>query len=82
MIDEEVLVQNNILNLTEKDIPIVSYFGSGSSLLGSILIKLGMDYIEGYQERIVPGKQKTEVINPYWREHFPLLKDKYNRPAA
>lgn len=78
MIDEEELIQENIQNLDAADIPIVSYFGSGSSLLGSILIKLGMDYIEGYQERVMPGEKQTEIANPFWRNHWQILDQKYN----
>lgn len=77
MINEEELIQENIQNLGASDIPIVSYFGSGSSLLGSILIKLGMDYIEGYQEKIIPGEKKTVTVNPFWREHWQILDEKY-----
>lgn len=76
-IDEEALIQANIDNLSKHDIPIVSYFGSGSSLLGSLLIKLGMDYIEGYQEQVVQASKRTKTVNPFWRERWPILNNKY-----
>lgn len=60
------------------DIAVVSYLGSGSSLLGGILIELGIDYIEGYQEKIIPSQHKSFVHIPYWREHWPQLLNKYN----
>ncbi len=81
MIDEEKLIQENIKNLNPEDIPIVSYFGSGSSLIGSILIKLGMDYIEGYQERIIPGEKQTKIVNPLWRNHWWDLNHKYRNSS-
>lgn len=72
------LATENIKNLEKNDIILASYLGSGSSLIGGILIELGLDYIEGYQEKISPKKQQTEVVLPLWRKHWKQLDTKYN----
>ncbi|RDX36563.1 hypothetical protein DZA51_03970 [Vibrio campbellii] len=79
LVDEEILIQKNIMKLSVNDIPIVSYFGSGSALLGSILIKLGLNYIEGYQEELSYGSSESKVVNPLWRSNWEILdkKDDY-----
>lgn len=76
--NEQKLLRHNIDALEANDLALVSYLGSGSSLLGGILIELGIDYIEGYQEKITPGNQLTDVELPYWREHWPQLLSKYS----
>ncbi len=76
---EQDLLKTNIANLQADDVALVSYPGSGSSLLGGILLELGIDYIEGYQEKILPSKRKTIVKNAFWRPHWQQLADKYNR---
>ncbi|MBP5707827.1 MAG: sulfotransferase domain-containing protein [Alphaproteobacteria bacterium] len=73
------LAFKNIPNLTEQDIILASYPGCGSSLLGGILIELGIDYIEGYQEQIVPNQLNTNTVNPMWRSHWPQLAKKYDK---
>jgi hypothetical protein len=72
------LASANIPNLTGQDIILASYPGCGSSLLGGILIELGIDYIEGYQEQITPNQLNTNTVNPMWRSHWPQLDKKYN----
>lgn len=76
--EEQDLLAQNIALLTAKDVALVSYPGSGSSLLGGIFMNLGIDYIEGYQEQIVPEQHKTITKIPYWREQWSQLSDKYN----
>lgn len=72
------LATENIQNLESGDIILASYLGSGSSLIGGILIELGLDYIEGYQEKISKNKQQTDVVLPLWRKHWKQLDTKYN----
>ncbi len=72
------LATENIKNLETDDIILASYLGSGSSLIGGMLIELGLDYIEGYQEKILPQKKQTEVVLPLWRKHWKQLDTKYN----
>lgn len=71
------LATENIKKLGSDDIILASYLGSGSSLIGGILIELGLDYIEGYQERISKNKHQTEVVLPLWRKHWIQLDTKY-----
>lgn len=71
------LATENIKKLGANDIILASYLGSGSSLIGGILIELGLDYIEGYQEKISKNKQQTEVVLPLWRKHWTQLDTKY-----
>ena len=66
------IATENIQNLEAEDIILASYLGSGSSLIGGILIELGLDYIEG------KNKQQTEVILPLWRKHWKQLDTKYD----
>lgn len=77
MVDEHDLLQHNIGMLDGNDVIAASYLGSGSSLLGGLLIELGINYIEGYQERIDGRSDNTTVANEYWREHWPQLDTKY-----
>lgn len=72
------IATENIQNLEADDIILASYLGSGSSLIGGILIELGLDYIEGYQEKISKNKQKTDVVLPLWRKHWKQLDTKYD----
>lgn len=76
------LATENIKKLGADDIILASYLGSGSSLIGGILIELGLDYIEGYQEKISKNKNQTEVVLPLWRKHWTQLDTKYenNKP--
>ena len=73
------LAFENIPNLRKEDIILASYPGCGSSLLGGIFIELGIDYIEGYQEKINPNALNTDTVNPMWRFHWPQLAEKYNK---
>ncbi len=75
--EEHDLMQKNINAMTSADVILASYLGSGSSLLGGILIELGIDYVEGYQEEIISSHDQTVVSIPYWREHWPQLLNKY-----
>lgn len=72
------IAEENIKNLAAEDIILASYLGSGSSLIGGILIELGLDYIEGYQEKISKNKRQTDVVLPLWRKHWKQLDTKYN----
>jgi hypothetical protein len=72
------IATENIQNLSADDVILASYLGSGSSLIGGILIELGLDYIEGYQEKISKDKQQTEVVLPLWRKHWKQLDTKYD----
>lgn len=72
------LATENIKNLNAEDVILASYLGSGSSLIGGILIELGLDYVEGYQEKISKDKQQTEVVLPLWRKHWTQLDTKYD----
>ena len=73
------LATANISNLRKEDVILASYPGSGSSLLGGILIELGIDYIEGYQEKINSDQMATDTVNPMWRSHWPQLATKYDK---
>jgi len=72
------LATENIKCLGADDIILASYLGSGSSLIGGILIELGLDYIEGYQEKITKNKSSTDVVLPMWRKHWRQLDTKYD----
>lgn len=71
------LATENIKKLENDDVILASYLGSGSSLMGGILLELGLDYIEGYQEKISENKRKTDVVLPLWRKHWRQLEEKY-----
>ncbi len=76
-IEEHNLLAQNISRLNYDDVAVVSYLGSGSSLLGSMLLSLNIDYVEGYQEEIIPGQKQTVVKIPYWRDNWAQLAHKY-----
>lgn len=76
-VEEHDLLAQNISHLNHDDVAVVSYLGSGSSLLGSMLLSLNIDYVEGYQEEIIPGQKRTVVRIPYWRNNWAQLARKY-----
>lgn len=69
------MLNENIGQLTESDVVCTSFPNSGSSLLGNMLLELGINYVEGYQERLCAGS-RTEIVDPYWRERWQTLSQK------
>lgn len=62
----------NIRRLGVRDVPIAGYPGSGSSLIGNILVELGFAHVDPYAEAIEPDGGTTVV--PEWAAYRDRLR--------
>jgi hypothetical protein len=75
--------RQNIRKLGPRDVPIAAYPGSGNSLIGNILLELGLDYVDPYSEEL--GDDGTTRVVPDWaayRTRLPATAARDDVPAA
>jgi len=60
--DPIALHNNNIALLDEQDVIVASFPGAGASLVGNILLELGLEYFDPYTQRLI--QQGTVVSEP------------------
>lgn len=75
------MLNENIAKLSAEDVLLASFPNSGSSLLGGMLISLGVNYVEGYQEAL-QADGGSAVVDPYWRARWGALDGKGARLQA
>lgn len=61
------LHRHNIRKLGPQDVPIAGYPGSGASLIGNILLELGLGYVDPYSEAI--GEDGSTTVVPDWEQY-------------
>lgn len=69
------MLNENIEKLAASDVLLASFPNSGSSLLGGMLLSLGVNYVEGYQEALGEGANSS-VVDAYWRSRWSALASK------
>ncbi|MFH8293303.1 sulfotransferase domain-containing protein [Streptomyces sp. NPDC018059] len=65
------LHEANISVLGDRDVPIASFGGAGQSLLGNVLLELGLNYADAYTERLLPdGTSRPAEEHTQWRQRL------------
>lgn len=75
------LHEANIDVLGPSDVPIASFGGSGQSLIGNILLELGLNYSDAYTEQLLPdGTSRPAENHGKWRERLAASHTKDSAP--
>ncbi|MGC5345722.1 sulfotransferase domain-containing protein [Streptomyces sp. DT24] len=65
------LHEENIAVLGDRDVVIASFGGAGQSLVGNILLELGLNYVDAYTERLSPdGTGRPVEEHAEWRRRL------------
>jgi hypothetical protein len=79
------LHEANISVLGDRDVPVASFGGAGQSLLGNVLLELGLNYADAYTERLLPdGTSQPAEEHNEWRQRLAAshTKDSEQAPCS